>query len=419
MRTLAMTLAAVVASTAAVTSPPLVQWFAPFMSGGGYCSEAISFVEALAALASPAYTLQITQHGDSFNNDFAAHLPVATRDTLEAHWFNPYWSPAPPRIAVCHSEPGAWHPARYHTSTCPPIGSAYAIGRTMFETDRIPSGWADRMAAMDEIWVPTQFQKQVFQDGGVPEAKLVVVPEAVDVTYFDPEKATPLALPGVDASTIVFLSIFKWEERKGWKILLRSYLRAFPRDANVLLVLLTNAYHSSSDFEAMITEFALDDLQRDLDDLPRVHVLPPHLPQDELPSLYKAATAFVLPSRGEGWGRPHVEAMAMGLPVIATFWSGPTEFMTQDNSFPLQIDGLVPILDGAFKGHLWANPSETHLIELLQYVATHPEDAKAKGQRARADMVDKYAPSIVAEIVDAHWQRILASLPIDEPHEEL
>jgi len=28
--------------------------------------------------------------------------------------------------------------------------------------------------------------------------------------------------------------------------------------------------------------------------------------------LYKAADAFVLPSRGEGWGRPHVEAMSMG-----------------------------------------------------------------------------------------------------------
>ena len=30
--------------------------------------------------------------------------------------------------------------------------------------------------------------------------------------------------------------------------------------------------------------------------------------------LYKSADAFVLPSRGEGWGRPHVEAMSMALP---------------------------------------------------------------------------------------------------------
>lgn len=35
-----------------------------------------------------------------------------------------------------------------------------------------------------------------------------------------------------------------------------------------------------------------------------------------MPRLYKAADAFVLPSRGEGWGRPHVEAMSMALPVI-------------------------------------------------------------------------------------------------------
>jgi glycosyltransferase involved in cell wall biosynthesis len=37
-----------------------------------------------------------------------------------------------------------------------------------------------------------------------------------------------------------------------------------------------------------------------------------------MPALYKAADALVIPSRGEGWGRPHCEAMAMRLPVIAT-----------------------------------------------------------------------------------------------------
>ena len=52
------------------------------------------------------------------------------------------------------------------------------------------------------------------------------------------------------------------------------------------------------------------------------------VPQERLPALLSAMDAFVLPSRGEGWGRPHVEAMAMGLPVIATNWSGPTEYVS-------------------------------------------------------------------------------------------
>jgi glycosyltransferase involved in cell wall biosynthesis len=46
-------------------------------------------------------------------------------------------------------------------------------------------------------------------------------------------------------------------------------------------------------------------------------------------SLYRSVDAFVLPSRGEGWGRPYMEAMSMGLPVIATNWSGPTEFVNE------------------------------------------------------------------------------------------
>ena len=57
----------------------------------------------------------------------------------------------------------------------------------------------------------------------------------------------------------------------------------------------------------------------------------------------------VLPSRGEGWGRPHVEAMAMGLPVIATNWSGPTEYVNEANGYPLPLIGLIPVKEGAFK----------------------------------------------------------------------
>ncbi|RHZ38787.1 hypothetical protein DYB26_013528, partial [Aphanomyces astaci] len=71
----------------------------------------------------------------------------------------------------------------------------YAIGRTMFETDRLPSGWAQRMDdIMDEIWVPTTFAKSIFEAAGVPANKVVVVPEAIDVEFFDPDTATPLPL---------------------------------------------------------------------------------------------------------------------------------------------------------------------------------------------------------------------------------
>lgn len=237
-----------------------------------------------------------------------------------------------------------------------------------------------------------------------------IVPEAVDVQFFDPNAVeAPYDLASevdfeLTDKTTVFLSIFKWERRKGWQVLLEAYFKAFEHGDDVVLVLLTNAYHeafdSAGDFTQVIEKFTMSTLGKKLSELPRVHVLPPHIPQDAMPSLYKAATAFVLPSRGEGWGRPHVEAMAMELPVIATFWSGTTEYMTPENSYPLEINGLVEvgavfhslirgdlgannfwastlpsfqIPDGAFRGHRWADPSVEHLQKLLQQVKLHPK----------------------------------------------
>ena len=163
----------------------------------------------------------------------------------------------------------------------------------------------------------------------------------------------------------------------------------------MILYILTNAYHTSSDFQAKIDAFvetdpSFDSLRNASGVFPSVQVLPMGLPAAHMPCLYKAVDAFVLPSRGEGWGRPHVEAMAMGLPVIATHWSGTTEYMTESNSYPLRIDGLVEIQDGPFKGHRWAEPSVSHLRELLRSIVERPDEAGAKGKLARQDMIEKY-----------------------------
>jgi len=107
-------------------------WMAPFLSGGGYCSEAISFIVGLK----DRLNVIIGQHGDSFSSSFVNGLPLETRNTLVELNRKPV--DLPNTVVVCHSEPGAWAVPKplYQTSQCPPHGAVYAVGRTMFETDR-------------------------------------------------------------------------------------------------------------------------------------------------------------------------------------------------------------------------------------------------------------------------------------------
>ena len=247
------------------------------------------------------------------------------------------------------------------------------------------------------------------------------VVQAVDTEFFDPMKYDSIKIEslgklvlgsgskGLDGrKAFVFLSVFKWEYRKGWDVLLRSYLQEFDSLDGVCLYLLTNPYHSDSDFSNKILEYVEDiKLEKPVNGWAPVYVIDSHIAQVDFPKLYKAADAFVLPSRGEGWGRPIVEAMAMSMPVIATNWSGPTEYLTDENSYPLPVDKMSEVTDGPFKGHLWAEPSVDKLRFLMQHVVSNPEEAKRKGQKAREDMIDKFSPKIVANIVFDQIQRIL------------
>jgi len=310
-------------------------------------------------------------------------------------------------VVVCHSEAGAWYPPLYDTSRCPPAGARFVIGRTMFETDRIPSGWVERCNRdlMSEIWVPTDFHVSSFAKSGVNPDKLVVIPESVDVDEFDPNRTQPLShLPGYPETrnAFKFLSIFKWEARKGWDILVRAFFEEFTKKDEVALYILTNPFHPDGlNFTTQvfkIGEQIANATNRSADSLARLVMMDSHVPQANLPRVYKSMQAFVLPTRGEGWGRPLAEAMSMGLPTIATAWSGPTHFMNESNSFPLPIEGLAMITQPPWKGHFWAEPNRTELRRLMRLVVSDPESARERGLQARADAVQRWNPTAVGRI---------------------
>ena len=74
---------------------------------------------------------------------------------------------------------------------------------------------------------------------------------------------------------------------------------------------------------------------KDLSRLAAIELVTEEVSREKMRSLYASSDAFVLASRGEGWGLPVMEAMAMEKPALVTNYSGPTEMMTDENSYPI------------------------------------------------------------------------------------
>eukprot|EP01062_Namystynia_karyoxenos_P084422 TRINITY_DN9929_c0_g1_i1.p1 TRINITY_DN9929_c0_g1~~TRINITY_DN9929_c0_g1_i1.p1 ORF type:complete len:837 (+),score=252.30 TRINITY_DN9929_c0_g1_i1:81-2513(+) len=270
------------------------------------------------------------------------------------------------------------------------------VGRSMIEVDRIPQNWVAKINSgryVDEVWVPSNFQRTVFVGSGVREDIVHVVPEGLDTDLYDPATAAVHpALPRGEGGEFRFLSNFKWEDRKGWDALLRVYFSSFTPEDGVSLVLKTYLYMDPDPFNGdRIMEKVRNFARKEgfnTTRLPKVQIVSEEVPARDMPGVYAGCDCFVLPTRGEGWGLPMHEAMAMGLPTIATNWGGNTHFMTNDTSLLVATNGTAPAAGGgAFHGARWAQVDEADLRAKMLWVYHNKEDAKRLGARARAHIV--------------------------------
>lgn len=229
-------------------------------------------------------------------------------------------------------------------------GTPRLVSRTMYEADGLPRGWLEAITKIDEVWVPSEWNKEVWVKDGVPASKLFVVGEGVDtVKAFNPDAITQAqartrVVPWTIRDNYLFLSVFKFEKRKGWEELVTAFVEEFRCDEPVSLMLRTGPTPPDR-----ITQFIKDGTlghcpipltygkSRPGSHIKRSVTVLPRVPEKDYAAMFKAADSFVSASHGEGWGRPIVEAMAMELPVIATNWSAMLEYLTDANSFPIPV----------------------------------------------------------------------------------
>jgi glycosyltransferase involved in cell wall biosynthesis len=287
----------------------------------------------------------------------------------------------------------------------PDARASLNILRTTHETDRIPDGWLPHIQQYDEVWVFAQHNANAFRRSGVAPERMRVVNSCIDTSVYRPD-GYALPLPAELANGFVFLSVFDWQLRKGWDLLLEAYCQEFAADDKVGLLLKISHVHG----------FTFDDVRHQADELlkqfgqsladrPDIVMCNQTLSSIEVASLYRAVDAFVLPSRGEGWGRPYMEAMASGLPVIGTSASGNVDFMNESNSFLIPVQ-QVDVTEAAaaeippYRGHRWFEPDVEKLRKLMRRVVRQRRKAKRIGEKAAADIRARFDLSAGREAIE-------------------
>ncbi|MCB0063943.1 MAG: glycosyltransferase family 4 protein [Caldilineaceae bacterium] len=167
--------------------------------------------------------------------------------------------------------------------------------------------------AQHVIAVSRQTADDLMNFFAVPAHKISVIYNGIS-GHFSPQHATAVAAlrAQYDLPARFFLYLGTLEPRKNLPLLIRAYAQwraqAKATDRDVKLVLAGGKGWFYAEIFQLVTDLELTDCVR----------FPGYIPEAELPIWYSAATAFIYPSRFEGFGLPVLEAMACGTPVLCS-----------------------------------------------------------------------------------------------------
>jgi glycosyltransferase involved in cell wall biosynthesis len=179
-------------------------------------------------------------------------------------------------------------------------------------------GWHLRLARWTDRWVERHVcVSRAVRDfsatsGGLPENKLVVIPNGVDLSRFDRPGTSPVDDLGVPRDRRFITCIGRLDPQKGldWLLeLVPPVLADCPRH-DVLIV------GEGPQRAALLRQAASRGVG------PRVHFAGFRA---DVPRILAASDVLALPSRWEGMPNVLLEAMAAGKPVVATDVEGVTE----------------------------------------------------------------------------------------------
>lgn len=273
----------------------------------------------------------------------------------------------------------------------------YNIGITAgIETTLVAPQWVLGCNNMDLVLTSSTHSKNVFETskfertdkaGNAVETielktKVEVLFEGLDLTkYFKSNNAQGLDLDQIKES-FCYLFVGHWlqgdvgEDRKNVGYTIKSFLETFKNKKDAPALILKTSLGTSSHYNTDILLRKIDSIRKTVKGkLPNIYLLDGDLSDEDINHLYNHSKvkAMISFTKGEGFGRPLLEFSVTGKPVIATGWSGHTDFL--DKEFTVAVGGeLTKVHKSAFIKDIileessWFNPNDAEVAAAYKNV---------------------------------------------------
>lgn len=288
---------------------------------------------------------------------------------------------------------------------------AYNIGYFFWELDTVPASHRLALDLLDEIWVASEYNRETYARAtATPVYNVGMAVEEV------PDGAPmPRAALGLPADAFVFLATFdsfSFVERKNPLGVVKAFQAAFPPAAAepVALVLKTQNRSRIVNAEQLRIWRAIDAL---VAQDPRITILDQTLSYDALIGLKRCSDAYVSLHRSEGWGFGLLEAMQIGLPVIATGYSGNMDFCSAETAFLVDYTLERPLpTDYVYveRESRWAEPSTASAAAAMRVVYDAPAERQARAAAALRRVREAFSVDAIARRYAARLDAIERAL---------
>ena len=261
-------------------------------------------------------------------------------------------------------------------------GSDFAAAKNIifpaWELPTYPKAWAELLSAFDDIWAPSAFvQTALGQATGRDVAR---IPLAVDMKL-----SAFLGRRWFDIPEHAFVVMFAFDfssyaARKNPEAVLSAFEQLVARRPEAPLHAVIKFKGGKGDEPA---RKALEARVAALKG--RAQTITRELSDNEVKNLFRCADVFVSLHRSEGFGRGMAEAMALGVPVVATGWSGNMDFMDAKTAGLVDY-AMVPVGAGQYvhgEGQSWADPDVAQASRLIEQILDDPPAARRRAEAAQ------------------------------------